>query len=200
MGLIPPAQGPRYTGFDGAVDLQRLLKRYPRAAELRDGTTVILRPLVAEDEQALLALFAGIPDEEIINLRDNVAEPTVVRGWCRHINYERVLPIIAEADGAIVADATLHRRRVGPLRDVGRLRGYVHPAYRRRGLGAVLLHELIEIARLLGLTQLAVELFDDQHVLIRMFRRYGFRVDGHLRVYRTVILVREIAPAQRATA
>jgi L-amino acid N-acyltransferase YncA len=67
-------------------------------------------------------------------------------------------------------------------------------------LGAVLLAELIDIARLLGLTQLAVELFEDQHALIRMFQRYGFRIEGHMPVYQTVILVREIAPAQRATA
>jgi len=181
------------------MDLQRLLKRYPRTAELRDGTSVVLRPLKAEDEDQLVALFAGIPYEELRNLRDNVAEASVVQGWCRHLNYDRVLPIVAETDGAIIADATLHRRRVGPLRDVGRLRAYVHPAFRGRGLGAVLLAELIEIARLLGLTQLAVELFEDQHTLIRMFQRYGFRIEGHMPVYQTVILVREIAPAQRAT-
>jgi len=182
------------------VDLSRLLKRYPRTAELRDGTTVILRPLVADDEAALVDLFRGIPADEVVNLRDNVAEPAVIRAWCRHINYERVLPIVAEANGVIVADATLHRRRVGLLRDVGRLRGYVHPRYRRRGLGAVLLHEFIEVGRLLGVAQLVVELFEDQRLLVQMFRRYGFRIEGHLPVYRTVILVRDIAPAQRATA
>jgi len=182
------------------VDLRRLLTRYPRTAELRDGTTVVLRPLVPEDEPALVDLFRGIPAEEIINLRDNVAEPAVVRRWCRHINYERVLPIVAEMGGTLVADATLHRRRVGQWRDVGRLRGYIHPRYRRRGLGAVLLHELIEVARLLGLRQLVVELLEDQHTLVQMFRRYGFRTDGHLPVYHTVVLVRDIAPAQRATA
>lgn len=182
------------------MDTQRLLKRYPRTAELRDGAVVVLRPLVPEDEPLLVALFADIPYEELRNLHDNVADPAVVRGWCRHINYERVLPIVAELDGAIIADATLHRRRVGPMRGTGRIRAYVRPEFRGRGLGAVLLHELIELGRVLGLSQLMVELFNDQHALIRMFQRYGFQIEGHVPVYQTVILVREIAPAQRATA
>src|SRR3972149_10034115 len=98
------------------MDLQHLLKRYPRTAELRDGTSVVLRPLKAEDEDQLVALFAHIPYEELRNLRDNVAEASVVRGWCRHLSYDRVLPIVAETDGGIIADATLPRRRVGPAR------------------------------------------------------------------------------------
>lgn len=182
------------------MDLARALKRFPHTAELRDGSIVTLRPLTRDDEDRLVALFSDIPHEELRNLRDNVAEASVVRGWCRHLNYDRVLPIVAETNGAIVADATLHRRRVGPMRDVGRLRAYVHPYYRRRGLGAVLLAELIDIAGQLGLIQLAVELFSDQHALIRMFQRYGFRIEGHMPLYETVILVRDIAPAQRATA
>lgn len=174
------------------MDLQRFLKRYPRTAELRDSEIVTLRPLVASDEEQMVRLFADIPYEELRNLRDNVADPAVVRAWCRHLNYERVLPIIAEVNGTIVADATLHRRRVGPMRDVGRLRAYVHAIYRGRGLGAVLLHELIELATALGLRQLVVELYEDQHALIRMFHRYGFREEGRLPVYQTVILVREL--------
>lgn len=182
------------------MDTQRLLRRYPRVAELRDGTLVTLRPLVPADEVQLVALFADIPDEELRNLHDNVADPAVVRSWCRHIRYERVLPIVAELDGAIMADATLHRRRVGPMRDTGRVRAYVRPECRGRGLGAVLLHELIELSRALGLAQLMVELFEDQQALIRMFLRYGFRVEGRVPVYGPVILVRELTPAQRATA
>lgn len=182
------------------MDLAGILTRYPRAAELRDGTSIALRPLRPDDEERLGILFRGIPDEELRNLWDNVTEPAVVRSWCRRLNYDRVLPIVALADGAIVADATLHRRRVGPMRDLGRVRAYVHPAYRGRGLGAVLLAELIEVARQLGLLQLAVELFEDQRGLIRMLQRYGFRIEGRMPLYQTVILVRDLAPAQRATA
>lgn len=174
------------------MDLPQVLKRYPRTAVLRDGEIVSLRPLVASDEEQLVRLFSDIPYEELRNLRDNVADPAVVRAWCRHINHARVLPIIVEVDGTIVADATLHRRHVGPMREVGRLRAYVHARYRGKGLGAVLLDELIELATALGLRQVVVELYQDQHGLIRMFQRYGFHEEGRLPVYQTVILVRDL--------
>lgn len=168
--------------------------------ELRDGSVVVLRPLVPADEDRLVALFADIPYEELRNLHDNVSEVAVARGWCRHIYYDRVLPIVAEIDGRIVADATLHRRRVGPMRDVGRLRAYVRPEYRRRGLGAVLLTELRELAKALGLTQVVVELFEDQVALRKMFLRYGFREEGRMPLYQTVILVREVARGEQAAS
>src|SRR4030067_3719433 len=95
------------------MDPQPLLKRYPRTAELRDGTRIVLRPLVPEDEGRLVALFADIPYEELRNLRDNVAESAVVRGWGRPLNYDRVLPIVAETDGASGGRATLHHRPEG---------------------------------------------------------------------------------------
>lgn len=174
------------------MDVERVLKRYPRTAELRDGEIVTLRPLVAADEDQLIRLFSNIPYEELRNLRDNVADPAVVRAWCRHINYARVLPIVAEVNGTIVADATLHIRRVGPWRDVGRIRGYVHGVYRNKGLGTVLLYDLMDVAGTLGLHRVVVELYEDQHGLIRLLERHGFREEGRLPAYQTVVLAREL--------
>ncbi|HYM90913.1 MAG TPA: GNAT family N-acetyltransferase, partial [bacterium] len=160
---------------------------------LPDGARVTLRPLVAKDEEKLVQLFADIPYEELRNLQDNVSDPVIVRRWCRNINYDRVLPIIAELDGRMVADATLHRRTVAPLREIGRVRAYVRPEYRRRGLGTVLLREIMGLARQLGLRRLAVELYEDQTALRSVFVRYGFSEEGRVPAYQRVILVREIA-------
>jgi GNAT superfamily N-acetyltransferase len=68
-----------------------------------------------------------------------------------------------------VADATLHRRAVGPMRQIGRFRAYVRPEYRRCGIGTVLLREIISVARQMGLTHLAVELYEDQTALRTVF-------------------------------
>jgi GNAT superfamily N-acetyltransferase len=176
--------------------LRRILAAYPRAAELPDGATVIFRPLVKEDREQLIALFVDIPYEELRNLQDNVSDPAVVRRWCRTLNYDRVLPIVAEMDGKIVADATLHRRTVGPMRRIGRFRAYVRPEYRDRGLGTLLLREIMDLARQLGLTQLAVELYEDQMALRRVFFRYGFHEEGRIPAYQRVILMRDLAEAE----
>lgn len=179
--------------FRTSPALRRVLAPYPRTVELPDGARVVLRPLVPGDRDRLVALFIDIPHEELRNLQDNVSDPTVVLRWCRNLNYDRVLPIVAELDGRIVADATLHRRAVGPTRQMGGFRAYVRPEYRHRGIGTVLLQEIQSIARQLGLTQLAVELYEDQTALWKVFSRYGFREEGRIPVYQRVILVRDLA-------
>jgi GNAT superfamily N-acetyltransferase len=178
---------------DVPPELRPTLQRYPRAVQLPDSTWVTLRLLVPGDEERLVQLFINIPYDDLRNLHDNVSDPVIVRRWCRNINYNRVLPIVVDLEGQIVADATLHRRSVGPMREVGRFRAYVHPEYRRRGLGAVLLREIMDLAKALGMKRLAVELYREQEALRKMFLRYGFHDEGFLPVYQRVILVREIA-------
>jgi GNAT superfamily N-acetyltransferase len=178
---------------DVPPELRPVFERYPRAVELPDGARVTLRPLVPRDAEKLVQMFIDTPYEDLRNLQDNVSDPVIVRRWCRYINYDRVLPIVAELDGQIVADATLHRRSVEPMRGVGKFRAYVRPEYRRRGLGAVLLKEILDLARALGLKQLAVELYQNQVELRKMLLRYGFRDEGLLPVYQRLILVRDVA-------
>jgi len=178
---------------DVPPELRPVFERYPRAVELPDGTRVTLRPLVPRDAEKLVQVFVDTPYEDLRNLQDNVSDPVIVRRWCRDINYDRVLPIVVELNGQIVADATLHRRSVGPMRDVGKFRAYVRPEYRRRGLGTVLLKEILDLARVVGLKQLAVELYQNQVELRKMLVRYGFRDEGLLPVYQRLILVRDIA-------
>jgi len=120
--------------LEGATaDLRRIFARYPRTVALRDGTTVTVRPLVPRDEGKLIRLFSDISYEELRNPHDNVSDPTIVRRWCRNINYERVFPVVAELGGRIVGDGTLHRRPVGPTPGVGRFRAYVRPELRGPG-------------------------------------------------------------------
>jgi GNAT superfamily N-acetyltransferase len=185
---------------DVSPELRLVLERYPRVVELPDGAQVRLRPLVGRDEPELVQLFINIPYEDLRNLHDNVSDPVIVRRWCRNINYDRMLPIVAELEGKIVADATLKRHAAGPTRGVGRFRAYVHPEYRRRGLGAVLLREILDLARAMGTRQLAVDLYQGQRELRKMFLRYGFHDEGLLPVCQRVTLVREVAAEEDEAA
>ncbi len=56
----------------------------------------------------------------------------------------------------------------------------------------MLLKEILDLARALGLKQLAVELYQDQVELRKMLLRYGFRDEGLLPVYQRMILVRDV--------
>jgi L-amino acid N-acyltransferase YncA len=77
------------------------------------------------------------------------------------VDYSRALPLLAFMDGKIVGDGTLHQRRAGARRHIGEVRVVVDPAYRNRGVGRGLLHQLVEIARDKGVEKLMFEVVAD---------------------------------------
>lgn len=149
---------------------------YPKTLTLRDGSTVTVRPLRSVDRDALADFFRRVPEEDRKFLKDDVSRPEVIDAWCREINAARVLPLIAEAEGKVVADATLHRRAAGWLRHVGEVRLVVDPEYRRKGLGSRLVEEIIQLAQAEeGLDKLVAEMTPEKGAARRAFERLGFR-------------------------
>ena len=81
---------------------------------------------------------------------------------------------MAEVGGNIVGDATLHRRTFGWTSHVGKVRLVIDKDYRGKGLGTVLIEELIDIAKKAGLEQLVAELMSNQTGALSAFKRLGF--------------------------
>ena len=157
-----------------------MLRLYPKQVTLKDWTKVTLWPMKREDELRLCEFFCRIPEDDRKLLKEDVADPAVVADWCRRIDYNRVLPILAEAQGEIVADATLHRRQFGWLQHVGELRVVVDPEYRRKGLGSLLIEDLMLLAIDSKIERLFVELIADEIAAIKAFERVGFERVAHL--------------------
>lgn len=151
-----------------------LEERYPKPLTLRDGTVVTIRPLVRSDESRLVEFFRDIPDEDRIFLKDNVTDPATVASWCRNINYDFVLPLIAEIEGRIVADASLHQQPRGWMSHVGRVRISIHKTVRGKGLATLLLRELIDLAAYCGLEKLDAEFMAPQIAAMAPFEQLGF--------------------------
>jgi L-amino acid N-acyltransferase YncA len=151
-----------------------LRERYPKTMQLRDGTTVTIRPMVADDEEALLTFFRGVPVEDRVFLKDDVTRAEVIELWCKNLDHDRVLPLLAEADGRIVGDATLHQRRGGWMRHAAKVRVVIDPAFRGKGLGSQLVKELITIAEHTDLEKLDVGLMAEQKAAISAFKDLGF--------------------------
>ena len=107
-------------------------------------------------------------------IKHRVTEPDVIREWCQHIDYERNLPMLAVHEGRVIADATLHQQLGGWKRHVGRVSVLVHPAYRGRGLAKLLVNEIVEIARHIGVERVEAEFIGSQETAIRMFGMLGF--------------------------
>ena len=146
---------------------------YRQLVTLRDGARVLLRPLTPSDRQALIDLFSVITEEEQRYFRTDVKDPEVVGGWVDHLDYDKVLPIVAVVGDRIVGDATLHFHD-GPYRHVGELRIFLGKDFRKRGLGVRMLNALIELAKRRNLYILQVEVVNDQPHIIRAFQSVGF--------------------------
>ncbi|TET18865.1 MAG: N-acetyltransferase [Candidatus Cloacimonadota bacterium] len=152
-----------------------MLKDYPKEVTLKSGEKVILRPMVKEDEKMLLEFFLRLPEEDRIFLRDDVSDPKVVKSWAENVNYKHVIPILAEIDGKIIGDATLHRRTTEELQKIGEIRIVIDKDFRRHGLGALLAREIYYVALSLKYGKLVAEVFEEQRGVLKMCETLGFR-------------------------
>ncbi|MFZ0483039.1 MAG: GNAT family N-acetyltransferase [Desulfobacterales bacterium] len=150
------------------------LNTYQKEAVLRDGTKILLRPMVLEDQEALYEFFKAVSEEEARYLRDDVKSRLLIESWAKNIDYSRTLPILAIKDDIIVADATINRRRSGWKWHLGTVRIFVHNDYRNRGLGELMVDELTRIAYRLGIEKLILEIPDTNTAVINTFTKVGF--------------------------
>ncbi|MFC1829096.1 GNAT family N-acetyltransferase [Thermodesulfobacteriota bacterium] len=150
------------------------INTYQKETELKDGTKVLLRPMVAEDQDALYEFFKGVHREVVRYLRDNVESRLVIEKWAKNLDYEKTLPILAIKNDTIIADATINRRRSGWKYHLGTVRIFVHRDYRDIGLGHLMIEELLDIAYKLGIEKLIAEIPDHNTAAINAFTRSGF--------------------------
>ncbi|MBM4327342.1 MAG: GNAT family N-acetyltransferase [Deltaproteobacteria bacterium] len=136
-----------------------MFEDYPRETVLKDGSFVLLRPAVPDDEKGLSELFARIPDDESWFLRDDLADPEIMRQWIKDLNYDRVIPMVAvrQDDDRIIANVRLHRRSARCMRHVAHLRITVDPEFRQQRLGTWMLVDAIKLAMEIGIEKLVAE-------------------------------------------
>lgn len=156
------------------------MKDLPRRVTLRDRSRVTLRPLEARDEKTLLRYFRRLSEKDRLYFRDDVTDPAVVERFCRHIDYDVVLPVIATFRRRILGVATLHQPRYGWSRHVGEIRMSVDASVRKKGLASLLLWELIKTAIDREVEIVTMELMDSQKKLLEGLRAFGFEVEAEL--------------------
>ena len=151
-----------------------VLDEFPKEIELKGGFKCSVRPLQATDETEFHEFFLAVPDRERMFIKHRVTEPEVIHNWCQSLDYGRNLPLLALADGRIIADATLHQQLGGWKRHIGRISVLVHPMYRGRGLAKALVLQIVDIARHIGLEKVEAEFIGEQEAAIKMFAMLGF--------------------------
>lgn len=155
--------------------LVKQISTYRNLITLKDGVHVQMRPMTAEDQEGLMALFSPISSEDARYLRDDVRDTAVIEEWCQTLNYRRVLPLVAIVNERIVGQASLHFGK-GPERHIAAVRIFLAKDYRRRGLGSKMIQTLIELARKQDIHILVAEIVADQSKVIKAFQNLGFKL------------------------
>jgi L-amino acid N-acyltransferase YncA len=183
-----------------------LVKNYPKQVKLDDGTAITLRPLLKDDEQALLAYFQSLAPEERVELKEEVTDPKVIENWMETLDYDIMLPLVAFHDDRIVGAATLRFNLSAWTRHQGQVNLSTDPRYRAKGLGTLLLQNLEDIADKLGLEQLTAEIPLELTKAFFLFEKLGFGkaavlpgfvMDASGRESDIVLMIKSLVPAER---
>jgi L-amino acid N-acyltransferase YncA len=150
---------------------------YRKFVTLKNRTRIMFRFLSLKDRELLIQLFQEAAEDDIRFLKQDVKDVKLVNYWVEHINFQKVLPLVAVDldNNRIVADATLHRGKHS-TKHIGEVRIFVSRPFRNLGLGSVMLDEIISLAMQMNLQYLKAEIIADQKKVIKAFRSKDFRM------------------------
>jgi L-amino acid N-acyltransferase YncA len=148
---------------------------YRKFVTLKNGKRMMFRFLAEQDREGLVQLFQAAPDEDTRFLKQDVKDLNLVNYWIDHIDYQKVLPLVAVdlQDNLIVGDATLHRGKNAD-KHIGEIRIFVARSHRHLGVGSLMLEEMINLALKENLQWLKAEIVADHKKVIKAFRAHGF--------------------------
>lgn len=149
-------------------------EKLTKTGKLKDGTAVILRPMGTTDRQLVGDFFSRLTPSVLQYVRSDVTDPRVLDNWFAKLDYEKVFPLLALIDNQVVADATLHRVAHGWRKHLGTVRIVVDPQFHEKGLGTLMINELVDLAQEFGLEKLMVEFPLKAHAALAMFKHAGF--------------------------
>jgi L-amino acid N-acyltransferase YncA len=181
-----------------------MLEEYPKKITLPEGLSLTLRPMTRDDQYALYSFFINLGEEDRRFLRNVVTDRKLIEKWARNLNYDQVLPILAEYEGRIVGNATLHYQTFGWGRHVAEIRVTVASEFQGRRIGATLIEELTALASRGQVKKLLARIVTNRQGVIKAFKRAGFSEltvlknyvkDLHSQQYADItLLVKELQP------
>lgn len=152
------------------TEMKDLIKK----GKLKDGTVVLLRPMVKDDRKELGNFFGRLTPSVLQYVRNDVTDPKVLDKWFGQLNYDSVFPLLAFKNEKVVANASLHRVTYGWRKHLGTIRIVVDPEFHGKGLGTLMINELVDLAQEFGIEKLMVEFPLRAHNALSMFKKAGF--------------------------
>ena len=138
-----------------------------RAAEPADVAAIV----AINNQPAVVASVLGVPYQTLADGQQRFGLDSMHR------------MLVAEIDGRVVGCSGLVLAR-GRRAHVGAVGMSVDEAYQGRGIGTALLAAIVDLAdNWYNLLRLELQVYTDNEVAIRLYRRFGFVIEGTLRSY-----------------
>ncbi|MEM2147066.1 MAG: GNAT family N-acetyltransferase [Candidatus Bathyarchaeia archaeon] len=154
-------------------------KKYETLWRLRDGRTVMLRPIKPEDEPLWLEMFQNFSEESIRFRFFQIIKdtPHEVRVRYCNIDYDREIAIVAELnEGDRRKILGVVRISLEPDRKSGEIAFIVADPWQGLGLGTKMVDYAIEIAADMGVEMLYAIMLKDNHRAIELTKKMGFKL------------------------
>jgi acetyltransferase len=147
---------------------------------LRDGAQVVLRPIRPEDEPALTALYERLSPQTAYQRFFTVMR-RLPPDWAHilaNVDYDRRMAIaaIGPGDELIGVARYAHDQRA----DEAEIAIVIEDRWQGRGLGTLLLRELIRYARRMGIQRLRAYVLADNLRMLKLIRRVTTILDRKL--------------------
>jgi RimJ/RimL family protein N-acetyltransferase len=155
-------------------------ENYPKELKLANGRLATLRMMTASDKPAVLTFARSLPPDDLLFLRTDITENTVLDEWVNNLDKGVTTTIIAEIGGVIAGYASLHHDQARWTRRVGEIRVLLGPKYRGAGLGRRLAEEMFHVGHDRGIKKMAALMTPDQTRARAAFERLGFQVEALL--------------------
>ena len=152
-----------------------------RTQSLPDGSNVTIRPMQADDLEAMVSFARALPQEDLLFLRVDLTDPKVAKQVM--LNQSSDSGFVATDEQGIIGYAVVHRNSTNWHRHLGEIRVNVSADYRSRGLGRVLINQAFDKAASLNLKKLTAHMTSDQRGAQAAFRKLGFVPEAHLADY-----------------
>ncbi len=159
------------------------INNFPKNVTLPDNSPVELHLMSKDDRDAVLAFAQALPEEDLLFLRIDITQPSVIDEWISNLESGHSVSLLAFDASGMVGYATVHKNQARWTRRVGEIRVNVNPDYRSRGLGKVLTSHIFDVARHEGLKKLIANMTTDQQGAQAAFRRLGFVPEALLADY-----------------
>lgn len=150
---------------------------------LADGTEVAVRNLERRDFEHALVFFQKLPEPDRRYLRAGPTQLDTIAERLRRVKTGESVCLIAQVGEEIVAYGFLEFPRDAWERHTAELRAFVADAWRRRGLGTLLIKALHKQALRRNVERIVTRIASPQTSAQHICERLGFRVDGVLRGY-----------------